>query len=149
MDDESFPLLYFENGCGRYQWPKYVGWTRNSWKLLGTISSEELASAVTLLQIEYGNSVRPSGNAISSVVPIDDRVVYLNKILDAQNDLQKNHDECVHLIVCLANKPFLCYEGKAASCMHRDKVISKHTVLRKRALGTYHCQPLQYLQLRA
>jgi len=39
----------------------YVGWTRNSWKLLETVSPEELALAVRLLHIEYGNSVRPSG----------------------------------------------------------------------------------------
>jgi len=44
MHDENFPLLYFEKGCGRYQRQKYVGWTRNSWKLLETVSPQVLAS---------------------------------------------------------------------------------------------------------
>jgi len=125
MHDKSFPLLYFEKGFGRYQRQKYVGWTRNSWKLLETGSPQELASAVRFLQIEYGNSVRPSRKTISSVVPIDDRVVYLSEFLDAQNDLHKDHDKCVHLIVCLADKLFLRHEEKIASCMHRDKEPSE------------------------
>jgi len=58
MHDENFPLLYFEKGCGRYQRQKYVGWTKNSWKLLETVSPQELTSAVRTLQIECGNSVR-------------------------------------------------------------------------------------------
>ena len=128
MHDENILLLHFENGCGRYQRQKYVGWTTNSWKLLETVSPEELASTVRLLQIEYGIHFRPHGNAMSSAVPIDDRVVYLSEIYDAQNNSHTSHDKCVYLIVCLADTRFLCYKEKIAPCMHRDKVISEHTV---------------------
>ena len=60
-----------------------------------------------------------------SAVPIDDRIVYLSEILDAQNDWHRNHEKCVHLIVCLAGKLFLRNEGKVASCMHRDEEHSE------------------------
>jgi len=30
LHDKSFPLLYVEKGCGRYQQQKYVDWTTNS-----------------------------------------------------------------------------------------------------------------------
>ena len=58
-------------------------------------------------------------------MPIDDRVVYLSEILDAQNDLHKNYNKCMHWFVCLADNFFLRYKEKLASCMHRDEEPSE------------------------